>query len=679
MSDLNLSFEKIMQQGINAHKSGKLKDAERFYREILETQPYHPEANHNLGMLLISINKIHPAIKLFKTAIEIHPRNKKYWFSYIRSLIKGGMIIRAQHVLKQGADRGLKGDEFDALKASVESRIKTVKSKSGPQLKNNSPLILNDKKFQQSTQKKVKEQKSKSKKPSKKDIKKLLHYYQTGDLKPAEKQALFITKKFPEFCFGWKALGEILRLTGRLSEAMIANKKVIKLNPTDAEAHNNLGATLKEIGQLDDAEASFKYALNLKPNYTNALNNLGITLQEAGNMKESETCFNKVLSLEPSFAAAHANLARLLTELSRFDEAEKSFLRTIALEPKNAISHSNFGNMLFEQGRLEEAESSLKKAISLSPNFAGAHNNLGNLLLKLGRLDNAEEEFLISIKLEPKFAEAHNNLGRVFQEQGRMKEAKECYIQAITLDKNYSQAQSNLGIILYAEGNIELAIEKIEHAISIKKKPHYQVYLSVLRSKLKNKYNETHYALSHKGNREFSTPENVLKLNRPVERELIAHLHEMESLDLNNRDDPSFGNARGSDYHLFTDQHPLIRNLEYDFRRIIKRCLNTDIFIENSFYSIFGAGGGTGKHNHVHPRDNDLILKLADQKYSLVYYLSVGDQECEEPGFLKLYDPDYSILPSNGLLVIFPASRYHSSVYGGKRDRVIVGINFYAL
>ena len=72
-------------------------------------------------------------------------------------------------------------------------------------------------------------------------------------------------------------------------------------------------------------------------------------------------------------------------------------------------------------------------------------------------------------------------------------------------------------------------------------------------------------------------------------------------------------------------------------------------------------------------------LQIIDQKYSLVYYLSVGDQNCKEPGILKLYDPDQEILPYDGMVIIFPASRRHSAVYGGKTDRVMIGVNFYSI
>ena len=74
-----------------------------------------------------------------------------------------------------------------------------------------------------------------------------------------------------------------------------------------------------------------------------------------------------------------------------------------------------------------------------------------------------------------------------------------------------------------------------------------------------------------------------------------------------------------------------------------------------------------------------MVHDLINKKYSLTYYLEVGDQKCNEPGILKLYDPYEEILPNSGTIAIFPASRKHSVVYSGKTERVMIGINFYSL
>ena len=54
---MELTIEQALQQGIAAHKEGKLEEAERLYRTVLQSQPLHPNANHNLGVVAVSVNK----------------------------------------------------------------------------------------------------------------------------------------------------------------------------------------------------------------------------------------------------------------------------------------------------------------------------------------------------------------------------------------------------------------------------------------------------------------------------------------------------------------------------------------------------------------------------------------------------------------------------------------------
>ena len=52
---MELTIDQALQQGIASHKEGKLQDAERLYRAILKSQPNHPDANHNLGVLVVAV------------------------------------------------------------------------------------------------------------------------------------------------------------------------------------------------------------------------------------------------------------------------------------------------------------------------------------------------------------------------------------------------------------------------------------------------------------------------------------------------------------------------------------------------------------------------------------------------------------------------------------------------
>ena len=64
---------------------------------------------------------------------------------------------------------------------------------------------------------------------------------------------------------GWKLIGVLLQNSGKLNEALEANKKCVQLTPDDAEAHNNLGITFQSLSKLNDAEESISRAIALKP------------------------------------------------------------------------------------------------------------------------------------------------------------------------------------------------------------------------------------------------------------------------------------------------------------------------------------------------------------------------------------------------------------------------------
>ena len=136
-------------------------------------------------------------------------------------------------------------------------------------------------------------------------------------------------------------------------------------------------------------------------------------------------------------------------------------------------------------------------------------------------------------------------------------------------------------------------------------------------------------------------------------------------------------NRKRSDLKLFEQNNKLIKLVADDISNIVKDVVNSEIYVVESFLNILQTNSGTKPHKHLVPFDKK--NGLDKQKYSLTYYVSVGDQAVSEPGILKLYDPDEEILPSNGTLVIIPSGRTHSSSYNGKKDRVMIGVNFYSL
>ena len=96
---MELTIGQALRQAVTAHKEGKLQEAERLYRSILKSQPAHPDANHNLGALAVSVNKADVALPLFKTALDANPKIEQFWLSYIDTLIKHKQFENATQVL----------------------------------------------------------------------------------------------------------------------------------------------------------------------------------------------------------------------------------------------------------------------------------------------------------------------------------------------------------------------------------------------------------------------------------------------------------------------------------------------------------------------------------------------------------------------------------------------------
>ncbi|SVC11100.1 uncharacterized protein METZ01_LOCUS263954, partial [marine metagenome] len=260
---MELTIEQTLQQGVAAHKEGKLQEAERLYRAILQVQPKHPDANHNLGLIAVSMNQSGVALPLFKSAIDVNPNIEQFWLSYIEALIAERQFENAKRALKKGKKKGVAKEKLKALTQ------KLVSVKAGNNL---------------------------IQAPSQAEIQKLLNHYQNGQYGDAEKLAISITEQFPEHQFAWKALGAVLKQTGRISESLVPSQKAVQLVPQDAEAHSNLGLTLKELGRLEEAEASLRQAIALKSDFAEAHNNLGITLQDLGRLEEAEASLRQAIA-----------------------------------------------------------------------------------------------------------------------------------------------------------------------------------------------------------------------------------------------------------------------------------------------------------------------------------------------------------------------------------------------
>jgi superkiller protein 3 len=234
-----------------------------------------------------------------------------------------------------------------------------------------------------------------------------------------------------------------------------------------AEALNQRGIALAQQGRAAEAEAAFRQALQVQPDSPMAPNNLGSLLFGQGRIEEATTYYQRALQVRPNFAAAHYNLGHANRQQGRLDDAVRCFQQAVRFQPDHADAHNDLGNVLRELRRVNEAIPCFQEAVQLRPNFAGAHNNLGIALYQQGRLEEAIAQLQQAIRHQPTYADAYNNLGNTLQAQGQLNEAIRCYQEAVRLQPEAAGPRSNLGSALLEQGRVEEAIVHLEQAVRL--------------------------------------------------------------------------------------------------------------------------------------------------------------------------------------------------------------------
>jgi tetratricopeptide (TPR) repeat protein len=190
-----------LQHAIDLHRSGRISEAEALYRAFLHADPYHGEANHNLGSLLAQKGEMQQSLPLFKKALQADTAFGQYWISYARALLSCGHGAEAAALLLRGRRQGLSGPVIDALMAKT---------------------LMSDNRFEEAA---IALQRAVAMQP--------------GNI------ALLLD------------LGYASTVVGKFEDAIAAYRRALAVNPDLAEAHFRLGSILSENGKIAEGFAHY--------------------------------------------------------------------------------------------------------------------------------------------------------------------------------------------------------------------------------------------------------------------------------------------------------------------------------------------------------------------------------------------------------------------------------------
>ena len=437
-----LNVDQTLQQAIGAHRLGQFQEAHRLYGLILQAQPHHPDAHHNLGALALQHGQAAIGLPHFQAAWQARPDYPQYWLSYANALIEVGQFDTARQLLAQPIPPAVPGDAVQALVRRLPA---------APVAPDQTP---------------------------EQTLQALVPLFTRGRYAELESPARELTQRHPHYGLGWKLLAAALKLQARPAEALGPMQQTVALLPGDPENHNNLGGTLSDLGRLAEAESCFRHAIQLNPRYADAHFNLGNTLRAIGRLDEAVACYRQALALTPNNPSVHTNLGCALADLGQGQAAEASFRQALALARDHVEALSNLGNTLLQRGELAQAEALQRQALQLRPDYTLALCNLGSVLHAQDRPDEALQSLQQALALQPDNFDALASQGAMLHGQGRANEAQASLRQALALQPGSVNTLANLGLAQYAQDRPDEALATLSQALAIK--PDYVNALSNL-------------------------------------------------------------------------------------------------------------------------------------------------------------------------------------------------------
>lgn len=244
-------------------------------------------------------------------------------------------------------------------------------------------------------------------------------------------------------------LGYIYTHQANFSDAKIAFKKTLELNPDFAEVYQWLGLIALMQNKPQDAITHYKTAIKHKRYIQSAYYNLAKAYRLVGDMESAEF------------------------QLDLFQKMKAYYDKTYTIEgylvedPTNAALRMELAKIHVEHNNIVAAIATYQAVIRLSPNYVEGYDKLGRLYMKVNSLKRAIPLFHKVLELKPDYVEAHVRLGWLYSQQDSDEKAISHLQKAIELKPEHSLAYHGLAEIYSHQGHIDKAIKIYRHITKI--------------------------------------------------------------------------------------------------------------------------------------------------------------------------------------------------------------------
>ena len=216
---------------------------------------------------------------------------------------------------------------------------------------------------------------------AKKEIEKLISYYNKKKFTLTIEGSKTLLKSYPNNTFLHNIIGSSLKNLGQLKEAKGFFMKSLNLQENNLATINNLANTLRKMSDFKKAEDYYKIALNIDPNHIDTIVNYGSLYYELNDLDKAIDLFKKAINLDSKVFQAQYNLGLAYQSIGFFKEAEKHFLEALKINPK----FTAIDKLISRFTKYTKNNLHLKSMIDKMSNSSLDDNSRSNLNFALGK------------------------------------------------------------------------------------------------------------------------------------------------------------------------------------------------------------------------------------------------------------------------------------------------------
>jgi len=354
------------------------------------------------------------------------------------------------------------------------------------------------------------------------------------------------------------AEGQQAMAQGNMLEAKASFEKLVRLEPSIAEAHATLAAICFKLREYDETVSEVQKALKLKPSLPRLDSLLGLALSELGRFDEA------LPKLEKGFRSTADPITRRMcglellrtdTELGRDADAVQTSLELNKLYPDDPeiLYHTGriYGNyayiimeklhdqapnsiwMLQAQGEANESQKdydaaliAFRHVLEIDPHRPGIHYRMGRIYLtrfsESGNAqdrDSAMQEFNAELEVDPRSGNAAYELANLAAQSGNRDNARARYEAVLQQFPDFEEALVGLGGVLLDGQSPQQAVAPLERATKIRPEDEVAWYRLAMAERAAGNKAEQQKALEEFQKLHRSTPSGMRK---PTDTEVVT-------------------------------------------------------------------------------------------------------------------------------------------------------------